>query len=195
MGEDVPGEVTRLLRAAGEDTRQALDQLIPIVYERLRCLASAVRKSERADNTLDATALVHEAYLRLVRQTKVGFHNRAEFFAVAAKIMRRILIDHARAQRSAKRGGKAQRGNLDEVVAVFERSVPDLERLGVALDELSQIGTSCARGARVVELRFFGGLSLEEAAGQLGVTARTAERDWRFARAWLRDRLESPACD
>ena len=181
-------EFTRLLQAAAGGAQDAVDQLLPRVYEELRQLAGACMANERPDLTLQATALVHEAYLRLVRQETVGFSGRAQFFAAAATVMRRILVDHARAKCRGKRGGDAVRVTLDEALAVFEDSVPDVSDLDEALTELAEIDP---RKARLVELRFFAGVKMEEAAQVLGVTTRTAERDWRFARAWLRDRLQS----
>lgn len=181
-------EVTRLLQAAGEDAVDAVNKLLPLVYDELRKLAAACFAREPSVATLQTTALVHEAYLRLVHQNRVGFEGRARFFAAAATVMRRILVDHARARRRKKRGGDAVRVTLDEALMVFEHRVPDVEALDEALTELAEIDP---RKARVVELRFFAGASMEDAAGSLGVTTRTAERDWRFARAWLRDRLQS----
>jgi RNA polymerase sigma factor (TIGR02999 family) len=179
-------EITRLLQAAGTGAKDAVNQLLPRVYEELRQLAGACLAGERPGGTLQATALVHEAYLRLVRQESVGFEGRAQFFAAAATVMRRILVDHARARRREKRGGDAVRVTLDEALAVFESAVPDIMDLDAALAALAEIDP---RKARLVELRFFAGVSMEDAAQMLGVTQRTVERDWRFARAWLRDRL------
>jgi RNA polymerase sigma factor (TIGR02999 family) len=180
-------EITRLLEAAGSGAQGAVNQLLPRVYEELRQLAGACLAGERPGGTLQATALVHEAYLRLVRQETIGFAGRAQFFAAAATVMRRILVDHSRARRRQKRGGDAVRVTLDEALAVFQNAVPDVSDLDAALIALAEIDP---RKARLVELRFFAGASMEEAARMLGVTQRTAERDWRFARAWLRDRLE-----
>lgn len=181
------GDITRLLQGAGNGAQDAVNQLLPHIYEELRQLAGACLAGERPGGTLGATALVHEAYLRLVRQDSVGFAGRNQFFAAAATVMRRILVDHARAKRREKRGGDAVRVTLDEALAVFEGAVPDISDLDTALTGLAEIDP---RKARLVELRFFAGVGMEEAARMLGVTQRTAERDWRFARAWLRDRLE-----
>jgi RNA polymerase sigma factor (TIGR02999 family) len=180
-------EITRLLQAAGGDAAGAVNELLPLVYSELRMLAGACLNRESPGGTLGATALVHEAYLRLVRQDTVGFAGRAQFFGAAATVMRRILVDHARARRREKRGGDAVQVTLDEALALFERAVPDLIDLDAALTALAEVDP---RKARLVELRFFAGVSMEDAAQMLGVTQRTAERDWRFARAWLRDRLE-----
>ena len=181
-------EFTRLLQAAGGGAQDAVNQLLPRVYEELRQLAGACVKDERPGMTLDATALVHEAYLRLVHQKTVGFAGRAQFFAAAATVMRRILVDHARARRREKRGGDAVRITLDEALAVFESAAADVTDLDAALTTLAEIDP---RKARLVELRFFAGVLMEDAAEMLGVTQRTAERDWRFARAWLRDWLDT----
>jgi RNA polymerase sigma factor (TIGR02999 family) len=180
-------DLTRLLEAAGGGAQDAVDRLLPRVYDELRQLAGACLAHELPGGTLGATALVHEAYLRLVRQDTIGFTGRAQFFAAAATVMRRILVDHARARRREKRGGDAVRVTLDEALAVFERVVPDVIDLDEALNGLAAIDP---RKARLVELRFFAGVSMADAAEMLSVTQRTAERDWRFARAWLRERIE-----
>ncbi len=181
-------EITRLLLAAGNGAADAVNQLLPRIYDELRKLAGACLAGEKPGGTLPATALVHEAYLRLVQQDTVGFQGRAQFFAAAATVMRRILVDHARARRREKRGGDAVRVTLDEALAVFEHAAADVTDLDAALTALAQIDP---RKARLVELRFFAGLSMKEGAHVLGVTQRTAERDWRFARAWLRDWLDA----
>ena len=187
MPETDQEDITRLLEAAGGGASDAVDRLLPRVYDELRQLAGACLAGERVGHTLQATALVHEAYLRLVRQDTVGFRGRAQFFAAAATVMRRILVDHARARRREKRGGDAVKVTLDAALDVFERAVPDVSDLDAALTELAEIDP---RKARLVELRFFAGVSMEDAAQMLGVTQRTAERDWRFARAWLQDRMD-----
>lgn len=188
MAGENQDEFTRLLQAAGEGAPDAVNNLLPVVYEELKQLAGACLVGERTSGTLGATALVHEAYLRLVRQETIGFKGRAQFFSAAATVMRRILVDHARARRREKRGGDAVRVTLDEALALLERAVPDLTELDEALTALAEIDP---RKARLVELRFFAGVPMEDAAAMLGVTQRTAERDWRFARAWLRDWLKS----
>jgi RNA polymerase sigma factor (TIGR02999 family) len=180
-------EITRLLQAAGNGAQDAVNHLLPRVYEELRHLAGSCLAGERFGGTLQATALVHEAYLRLVGQETVGFAGRTQFFAAAATVMRRILVDHARAKRRQKRGGDAVRVTLDEALASYESAGADVSDLDAALTSLAEIDP---RKARLVELRFFAGVSMEEAAEVLGVTQRTAERDWRFARAWLHDRLK-----
>ena len=186
MSANEQDEIVRMLAAGGESAEAAINKLLPLVYAELRELARACMSDERTGATLQATALVHEAYLRLVRQHSIGFTDRTQFFAAAAIVMRRILVDHARARRREKRGGDAVKVTLDEALAVIERAVPDLTDLDAALTVLAELDS---RKARLVELRFFAGVSMDEAAQMLGVTPRTAERDWRFARAWLRDRL------
>jgi RNA polymerase sigma factor (TIGR02999 family) len=177
--------VTGLLLAWSRGDSSALDRLVPLVYANLRRLArSRLRLS--AGRTLSATALVHETYLRLVDQHSVQWQNRAQFYAIAAEMMRRILVDHARRRASAQRGGGQIRITLDAAVA--EAALPDLDLLGLdaALDELAALDP---RAARVVEMRFFGGLSIEDTAFALGVSHATVERDWTSARAWLYRRL------
>jgi RNA polymerase sigma-70 factor (ECF subfamily) len=158
---------------------------MPLVYDELRALAESYLQRERPDHTLQATALVHEAYIRLIKQEDVDWQNRAHFFAVAAQAIRRILVDHARGHQSAKRGGDRKRVHLDQDLAL---PGPDLELL--ALDEaLGELAHLHERQARIVELRFFGGLSLKEIAEYLGLSSRTVDGDWHMARAWLRGKL------
>jgi RNA polymerase sigma factor (TIGR02999 family) len=173
------------LTAAG-----AVDDLLPLVYAELRKLAQAYLQEEDAGHTLQATALVHEAYLKLIDQRTAGWHDRQQFLGVAAQAMRRILVDHARARGALKRGSPARRLPLDDMVDQLEHSATDLVRLDAALQDLNEIAP---QKARVVELRFFGGLSVDETAAVLGVSKRTVERDWTFAKAWLHANLsESP---
>lgn len=183
-------DVSQLLVAARDGDRRAADQLLPYVYDELRVLAAEMMREERTDHTLQATALVHEAYLKLVDQTRVQWRDRAHFFAVAAQALRRILVDHARTHRSAKRGhGRAKLSVQDELAASYEREL-DL----VALDEaLAELTSSHPRHAQIVEMRFFTGLTVPEIAAVLGVATRTVERKWRFARAWLRQALAGEA--
>ena len=162
--------------------KEAEDRLIPLVYAELRRLASHYLRGERSDHTLQPTALVHEAYLRLTRMQEVDWQSRAHFFATAATVMRRILVDHARAQRAEKREGFREAVSLDGALVVSTGRSADLIALDEALDRLSKID---ARRSRIVELRFFGGLSEEETAQALGISARTVKRDWRVAKAWL----------
>ena len=180
-------DVTPLLQAASLGSREAVDQLLPLVYDELRGLAADYLHRERTDHTLQATAIVHEAYLRLVNQQSVGWKDRSQFFAVAAKVMRRILVDHARAHRAAKRGGGKKKTEFDDAFALFQQRAGDL----LGLDEaLKRLATVDERKSRVVELRFFGGLTVEETSRVLDVPLRTVERDWTFAKAWLRGELE-----
>lgn len=178
-----PRDVTVILHNVSEGNRSAADELLPLVYGELRRLAQHHLKAERSDHTLQATALVHEAYLRLVDQTRTEWKNRAHFFAIAAQAIRRVLIDHARSKGRAKRGGGAQKLSLDDVPTLAaNESYTDL----LALDDtLEALAKEHARPARVVEMRFYAGLTTREVAEVLGVSTRTVEADWQFARAWL----------
>lgn len=177
------GEITRILaRAAGGD-RAAYDRLFPLIYDELRSLAARAMRGERGEHTLQATALVHEAYIRLVDRTRLGAEGRSHFFAQAALAMRRILVDHARRKRSAKRGGGWQRVPIEDPIEQAEPA-PDLDLL--ALDEaLTLLAAEHPDKVGVVEMRFFAGMTNEEIASALGLSTRTVERHWRFARAWL----------
>jgi RNA polymerase sigma factor (TIGR02999 family) len=176
------GEVTRLLGDWGNGDRRALDELLPLVYEELRHLANACLRHEREAHTLQSTALVHEAFLRLVNQRNVEWRGRAHFFGIAAQMIRRILVDHARAQRAAKRGGGAVRLELDDSIAVAHQRDLDL----IALDDaLGRLAILDERQSRIVELRFFAGLSVEDAAEVMGISTATVKREWASARAWL----------
>jgi RNA polymerase sigma-70 factor, ECF subfamily len=179
--------VTRLLVAWREGDREALDKLAPLVYHELRRLARRHMANERAGHTLQATALVNEAYLRLVEVTRVQWQDRAHFFAMAARQMRRILVDSARERRYQKRGGGAQKVTLDEQLLVGGPG-PNLVALDDALQALEKIDQ---RKSKVVEMRFFGGLSLEDTAAALGVSPDTVTRDWKLAKAWLMRELSS----
>jgi RNA polymerase sigma factor (TIGR02999 family) len=175
-------EITNLLNAWAAGDRGALDELSKQVYDELRRMARRHMQGERRENTLQTTALVHEVYLRLVDVEKVEWRQRAQFFAIAAQMMRRILVDHARARDSLKRGAGAVRVNLDETAIVS----PQPDRSVVALDEaLTAFAEVAPRQARVVELRYFGGLQEEEIVEVLKISPRTVRRDWDFARAWL----------
>jgi len=180
-------ETTALLETAGTDDTLALDRLVPLVYDELRVLAHWQLASERPDHTLRTTALVHEAYVRLVDDTRVTRLGRSYFFGAAARAMRRVLIEHARKQRTLKRGGEVQRVPLDGAEVAVDRFADELIDLDRAMNELANVNP---RYARVVECRFFGGLGVEETAEVLGVSARTVKNDWSFARAWLYDVLE-----
>lgn len=166
----------------------ALDACFPLVYDELRRLAGRYLRAEGEGHTLQPTALVHEAYLRLVGQRNVDWRNGAQFLGVAAEMMRRILVNHAVARRTAKRGGDAPRVALDETLRVLEADDVDLLALDGALEVLATVD---ARASRVVELRFFGGLGIEETAEVLGVSPATVKRDWSVARAWLRRELRA----
>ena len=181
-----PDEVSGLLQAWSEGDPEARDRLVPIVYDELRRRAAALLRRERTGHTLQPTALVHEAYLRLVGQDRAGWRNRAQFFAVASEMMRRILVDRARARKMAKRSGRWSRVTLVEDAAWTSPREVDVLDLDAALDELS---TFDRRKARVAELRFFGGLSLEEIGIVLDTSVATTMRDWQAARAWLFKRL------
>ena len=180
-------QVTELLAAWGAGDREALDALMPLVYDELRRLARRYMKGERPGNTLQTSALINEAYLRLVNQKEVRWQNRAHFYGIAAQLMRRILVDHARKRRYQKRGGGARRVSLDEALVVSGERAREVVALDEALEAFAAVD---ARKSRLVELRFFGGLSIEEAAEVLGVSPGTAMRDWTLAKAWLRRALE-----
>jgi RNA polymerase sigma-70 factor, ECF subfamily len=186
---DIEGsETTRLLRAWAGGDRAALERLTPRVYDELRRIAGRFMRNERPGRTLQTTALVHEAYLKLVDVTNVDWQHRAHFFAISAQIMRRILLDRARRGVAAKRGGAMPRVNLDEVPDIGSGRARELIALDDALSALAEIDS---RKARVIELRFFGGLTVEETAEVLGVSPETVLRDWRLARAWLLTEMES----
>jgi len=178
---DAP-DVTRLLRNwSGGDTH-ALDQLTPVVYDELRRLAASYMRRERQDHTLQSTALVNEAYLKLVDQKNVVWQNRAHFFGIAAQMIRRILVDHARAHKAEKRGGGAGVLSLDEAIGVPEKRDVEILALNDALTRLTEMDP---QQGRIVELRFFTGLSIEETAEVVGVSPATVKREWAAARAWL----------
>ena len=181
--------VTALLRAWSAGDEGARDELLPLIYDELRRRAAAHIRRERREHTLQPTALVHEAYLRLVEQ-KVEWQNRSHFFGLASEMMRRILVDHARNRKTGKRAGGAIRVELDETVAISEERDIDLVLLDQALTDLSRLDP---RHARIVELRFFGGLNVEETAAVLGISRATVKRDWSMARAWLYWRLREGA--
>jgi RNA polymerase sigma factor (TIGR02999 family) len=179
-------ETTQLLRAWADGDQGALERLTPRVYRTLRRIAGHQLQDERAGQTLQPTALVHEAYLELIDITNVDWQHRAHFFAVSAQIMRHILLDRARRRLTAKRGGNVERVNLEELQDLGAGRAGELIALGDALNTLAGID---ARKARVVELRFFGGLSVEETASVLGISPETVMRDWKFARSWLQSEL------
>ncbi len=179
-------DVTALLGDWSRGNRTALSQLLPLVYTELRRVAARQLRTERPDHTLQPTALVHEAYLRLVDQRQVDWRNRAHFFGVAAQVMRRILVDHARRHSANKRGQGVRCVSLDEAQDVAAPNEIPVLALDHALDRLAKVD---AELTRIVELRAFGGLTIEEAAHVLGVSPSTAKRDWRTAKAWLNREL------
>jgi RNA polymerase sigma factor (TIGR02999 family) len=180
-------DVSALLHAWSQGDIEARDRVMEVVYQELHRRAAAYMRRERSGHTLQPTALVHEAYLRLVDQKAAAWQNRAQFFGVASQIMRRILVDRARARKTAKRSGQWARVTLDESVAEHEARDVDVLDLDAALTDLTAFD---ARKSRVAELRFFGGLTLEETGHVLGLSIATVEREWKVARAWLYDRLK-----
>jgi RNA polymerase sigma factor (TIGR02999 family) len=180
--ESVPLNVTQLLNDWSDGDQSALEKLMPLVYDELRKLADRQMGRERRDHTLQTTALVNEAYLRLVDQRDAQWHGRAHFFAVAAQLMRRILVDHARKRGKQKRGGDRIEVSFDEALPVSDDRAADVVALDEALTALAELDE---RKSRIVELRFFGGLSIEETATVLQVSPGTVMRDWTLAKAWL----------
>jgi RNA polymerase sigma-70 factor (ECF subfamily) len=179
---DAPRDVTRLLAEFSGGDEHALAELMPLLYSELRRLASYYLQRERSNHTLQATALVHEAYLRLVDQKEGGWANRNQFMAVASQLMRRILVDYSRRHSSAKRGGNAEKVYLEESAVVSKGRAADVVELDDALTRLAELDPE---QARLVEMRFFAGLSIEETAGVLGVSPATVKRNWSVAKAWL----------
>ena len=190
---DKPNQVTQLLVDWNQGSATALDQLMPLVYQELRKLAGGYLRSERQDHTLEPTALLHEAYLRLVDQEMPDWQSRAHFFGVAARLMRQILVDHARNHNASKRGAALQKISLDDAVPVYNY---ESRATILSLDEaLTKLAALDERKARVVEMRAFGGMSVEDAALALGVSEPTIKRDMRMAQAWLRRELNLPLCN
>jgi RNA polymerase sigma factor (TIGR02999 family) len=173
--------LTELLLAVSNGNKTSLDEILPLVYDELRRIAQNYLNRERADHTLQATALVHEAYLRLIDQRKVDWKNRSQFFGLAAQMMRRILVNHAESQKAEKRGS-GQKLQLDETVDVSFEENPDLLALDESLKKLAEFDE---QKCRIVEMRFFGGLTIEETAEVTGKSRATVEREWAFAKAWL----------
>ncbi len=184
----VPGETTRLLSQWRAGDQAAFDRLLPIVYDELRRLASSYMRSERSDHLLQTTALVHEAYLRLVDQPETSGETRSHFFALAAQVMRHVLVDYARARSRAKRGGGVPPLPLEDVAVISPERADDLVAVNEALEGLMALDQ---RKGRIFELRHFGGMSVEEAAQVLQVSPATVARDWRMAKAWLRRAIDS----
>lgn len=184
--ESSPEEVTLLLLNLQEGDQEAASKLMPLVYDELRRLASAYMRRERAEHTLQPTALVHEAFLKLVRQPSINWQSRSHFIGVAAHSMRRILIDHARGHLREKRGGDQEPVPLNEALVFSPGQSAELVRLDEALERLAKLD---ARQGKIVELRFFGGLSVEETAEYLAISPKTVKRDWSLAKAWLLSEL------
>ena len=182
MSDDSRLEVTQILRDWSGGDAQAPERLMPLVYDEMRRLARSFLARERGGHTLQPTALVNEAYLRLVDQRSVSWQNRAHFYGIASSMMRRVLIDHARAHAAGKRGGGAVRLSLDDVQVPIEERAAGFVAMDEALERLSEFNE---RGRRIIEMRFFAGLSDEEIAEVLGVSTRTVLRDWKAARLWL----------
>ncbi len=182
MSAGASPDVTRLLLNWSKGDQAALEELMPLIYGELRRLASAYLRRERPNHTLQSTALVHEAFMRLVNQQEVHWHSRAHFFAIAAQMIRRILVDHARSQRAEKRGSGAVKLELDAALAIPLKTDVDLVLLNDALDRLAEMDP---RQSRLVELRFFTGLSIEETAQVMQLSPATIKREWNAARAWL----------
>ena len=181
-----PENITELLASYGRGDKESLDQLMPIVYEELRRQAARYLRREQAGHTLQTTALIHEAYVRLVDQRNMQWQNRAHFFGIAAQMMRRILVDHARSKKRAKRGGSEVRVSLDEATVAVKGQDLDVVALDEALQRLAEIDE---QQSKVVELRFFSGLSVEETAEVMGISKSTVKRDWSMAKAWLHREL------
>ena len=190
MPNQTSADTTELLRAWADGDSQALEVLTPRVYRELRRVAAHLLQNERPGHTLQSTDLVHEVYLRLVNAREVDWQHRAHFFAVAATLMRRILLDRARRRTAAKRGGKAQPLDLDKAPDLGQMRARELLALDEALDALAAVDP---RKARVVELRFFGGLSVKETASVVKVSSDTVKSDWKTARAWLLTELSGPS--
>ena len=186
--EPSPTDVTILLSELTRGNQQAVEQLVPLVYCELKRLANGYMRRERPDHTLQPTALVHEAYLKLVEQRSTNWQSRAHFFGIAAQMMRRILIDHARGHLREKRGGGQRAVPIDDALAFAPEHSLELIKLDESLERLAQLDP---RQARIVELRFFGGLSVEQTAEMLGISEKTVKRDWSVAKAWLHGDLKA----
>ena len=181
-------EITRILRAWSGGDREAVDDLMPLVYDELHKVASQYLRKQRSDHTLQPTALVNEAYLKLIDISTVSWQDRAHFFAVASRTMRHVLVDHARGRNRDKRGGGAQKLSLDDAVAFANSREVDLLSLDEAMSDLATIDD---QQSRIVELRFFGGLTVEETALVLHISTATVKREWRIAKAWLHKRISN----
>ena len=183
---DTPNEITEQLIAWSKGDEAALDALIPAVYQELRRMADSHLRGENAGHSLQPTALIHEAYLRLIDQKRVEWQNRAHFFGIASQMMRRILVDHAKAKHRVKRGGTSPKVSLDETINLGSERAAELVALDDALKVLDELDQ---RKSRIVELRYFGGLTVDETAQVLGVSDKTVMRDWNLAKAWLYQQL------
>lgn len=181
MAESV-GDITQMLISYGAGKRDVLDELLPLVYDELRRIAANYLERERRDHTLQPTALVHEAYLRLVNQHNVDWRNRAQFYGIAAQMMRRILVNHAENKHAEKRGGAAEKVSIDDVTIFFDEQNLDLLALDEALKQLTEFDEE---KTRLVEMKFFGGMTTAEIAEVTGKSTATIEREWAFARGWL----------
>jgi RNA polymerase sigma-70 factor, ECF subfamily len=188
MTEPQTVRVTQLLLEVSEGNRTAVEELLPLIYDELRRLAGGYLRRERSNHTLQATALVHEAYLKMVDQTRVQWQNRAHFFGVAANLMRRILVDHARSHGAQKRGGEIDKISLEDNLMASGERAAEVVAVDDALQALAQVDPL---KSRIVELRFFGGLSGEESAEVLGISVATVNRQWRMAKAWLYGQLKN----
>jgi RNA polymerase sigma factor (TIGR02999 family) len=186
--EDTRGDVTVLLGQLAKGKEEVASKLIPLVYNELRRLAGGYMRRERNDHTLQPTALVHEAYLKLVEQRSVNWQSRAHFFGIAAQLMRRILVDHARGHLRDKRGGGVIPVPLDEALVFAPEQSSELVKLDQSLDRLAKFDP---RQSKIVELRFFGGLTVEQTAEVLGISSKTVKRDWSVAKAWLHGDLKA----
>lgn len=190
MNDQSTSEVTQVLRRISKGEREAVEQLVPMIYDEFRALAGSYLRRESPGHTLQPTALVNEAFLKLVDQKNVDWQGRSHFFAVGAQAMRRILVDHARGKSREKRGGDRQKISLNEEITLSPQRDEDLLAVDEALVKLSKIDP---RQARIVELRFFGGMTVQEVAEVLGVSKRTVEAEWTMVRAWLRRELTEEA--
>ena len=189
MSEQAPNEITRMLIELTDGNQEVVNQILPHIYDELKRLASSYLRRERVNHTLQPTALVHEAYMKLIDQKRVQWQNRAHFFGIAAQVMRRILMDHARKHQADKRGGEAEKLPIEEeILVVSHEKSAELIALDDALQTLAGIDE---QKAKIVELRYFGGLSIEETAEVMGVSVPTINRQWRMAKAWLYSQIAS----
>lgn len=189
---ETPQNVTQLLIGWSQGDKEALDKLVPLVYDELRRQAARYLRRERVGHTLQTTALIHEAYVRLVDQKNVHWQNRAHFFGIAAQLMRRILVDHARTKKRAKRGGSDIRVSFSEATLKAKDQDLDIVALDEALERLAKLDE---QQSRIVELRFFSGLTVEETAEVLSISTATVKRDWSMAKAWLHREISGPIMD